>query len=26
MNTREEIVEAVRDYQNGQFGDPGDLA
>jgi redox-sensitive bicupin YhaK (pirin superfamily) len=25
MNTREEILEAVRDYQNGKFGDPADL-
>ena len=25
MNTREEILEAVRDYQNGKFGDTADL-
>jgi redox-sensitive bicupin YhaK (pirin superfamily) len=26
MNTREEIFEAVRDFQNGRFGDPTELA
>jgi len=26
MNTREEIAQAIQDYQNGLFGDPGALA
>jgi redox-sensitive bicupin YhaK (pirin superfamily) len=26
MNTRDEIAQAIRDYQSGQFGDPADLA
>ena len=26
MNTREEISQAIRDYQSGKFGDPANLA
>jgi len=26
MNTREEIVQAIQDYQRGLFGDPSALA